>query len=149
MSPEFMAGERVITIHLICTECGKPAQGNHSWTDGSGSICDDCVAKDNAPIKWDPKELHNNSEDKHYMVRFLPYLELADGSSVEPIIGYPNPNKGYGYGSWEECFASLSDAEERMNFLIVSGTVEKIEIAHYPKRNSFAHVILKTWDEKD
>ena len=46
MSPEFRAGERVVTIKLICTECGKPAQGNHSWTDGSGEICDGCVEQD-------------------------------------------------------------------------------------------------------
>lgn len=53
MDPEFMAGERVYTIRLICTECGKAAQGNCSWTDGSGEICDDCVAKDQAST---PKE---------------------------------------------------------------------------------------------
>lgn len=46
MSPEFRAAERVISIRLICTECGKPAQGNASWTDGSGEICDACVEKD-------------------------------------------------------------------------------------------------------
>lgn len=46
MSPEFRAGERVISIRLICTECGKRAQGNASWTDGSGEICDTCVEKD-------------------------------------------------------------------------------------------------------
>ena len=46
MSPEFLAGERVVTIKLFCTECGKPAQGNHSWTDGSGEICDKCAAED-------------------------------------------------------------------------------------------------------
>lgn len=46
MSPEFMAGERVIDIPLVCTECGKQAQGNHSWCDGSGDICDKCVEKD-------------------------------------------------------------------------------------------------------
>ena len=98
--------------------------------------------------KWDPKELRNNSADKHYMVRFLPYLELADGSSVEPIIGYPNPNKGYGYGSWEELFVKLSEAEERMQFLISSGTVERIEIAHYPNRG-FAHIILSQWNDSE
>lgn len=55
MDPEFMAGERVIIIHLVCTECGKAAQGNYSWTDGSGDICDDCVAKDQATEKEETK----------------------------------------------------------------------------------------------
>jgi hypothetical protein len=46
MSPEFMQGEREIHIHLTCTECGWNAEGNHSWMDGSGEICDKCVKKD-------------------------------------------------------------------------------------------------------
>ena len=53
MSPEFRAAERVISIRLICTECGKPAQGNASWTDGSGEICDACIAKDK--VENEPK----------------------------------------------------------------------------------------------
>jgi len=43
VNPEFRAGERAVTPRLICTECGKAAQGNASWTDGSGEICDACV----------------------------------------------------------------------------------------------------------
>lgn len=48
MSPEFRAGERDVDIHLECTECGGPAEGNAEWTDGSGDICDACVAEDQA-----------------------------------------------------------------------------------------------------
>jgi hypothetical protein len=46
MPPEFRAGERVISVKLYCTECGGRAQGNASWTDGSGEICDACVERD-------------------------------------------------------------------------------------------------------
>lgn len=46
MSPEFMAGENPAPIKLTCTECDKPAEGNYSWTDGSGDICDACDAFD-------------------------------------------------------------------------------------------------------
>lgn len=46
MSPEFRAGERVVSVKLCCTECGGRAQGNHSWTDGSGEICDACAEAD-------------------------------------------------------------------------------------------------------
>jgi hypothetical protein len=46
MSPEFRANERVIEVKLCCTECEGLAEGNHSWTDGSGEICDACVAAD-------------------------------------------------------------------------------------------------------
>lgn len=99
-------------------------------------------------IKWDYKEMRN-SAGKHYMVRFLPYLELADGSSVEPIIGYPNPNKGYGYGYWEEMFVMLSDANERMKFLVYSGTVETIELAHYFRPGSIEHRVLGKWDDSE
>lgn len=48
MSPEFRAGERVVEVKLCCTECEGVAEGNHSWTDGSGEICDACVAADEA-----------------------------------------------------------------------------------------------------
>lgn len=46
MTPEFRQGEREVHIHLTCTECGKSAEGNHSWTDGSGELCDKCVEED-------------------------------------------------------------------------------------------------------
>lgn len=46
MSPEFRQGERDIRIRLTCTECKKPAEGNHSWVDGSGEICDKCAEED-------------------------------------------------------------------------------------------------------
>lgn len=42
MTPEFRAGERVVSVRLCCTECGERAEGNYSWTDGSGEICDMC-----------------------------------------------------------------------------------------------------------
>jgi len=47
MHDDFMRGERSIDVKLVCTECGKRAEGNHSWVDGSGEICDKCVAADN------------------------------------------------------------------------------------------------------
>lgn len=46
MSPEFRAGERDYTPRHRCTECGKRAEGNHSWDDGSGEICDACAQAD-------------------------------------------------------------------------------------------------------
>ncbi len=42
MSPEFRQGERETHISLKCTECGGEAEGNVSWTDGSGEVCDKC-----------------------------------------------------------------------------------------------------------
>lgn len=42
MSPEFRAGENPKEIKLTCTECHGPAEGNVSWTDGSGEVCDKC-----------------------------------------------------------------------------------------------------------
>jgi hypothetical protein len=43
---EFRQGEKVREIRLICTECGKPAQGNASWSDGSGELCNKCAEED-------------------------------------------------------------------------------------------------------
>ena len=48
MSPEFRHAERPTTDKHTCTECGKAAEGSYSWTDGSGEICDACVAADEA-----------------------------------------------------------------------------------------------------
>lgn len=48
MSPEFRQGERVLAVRRTCTECGKGAEGNHSWSDGSGDICDRCADADDA-----------------------------------------------------------------------------------------------------
>src|SRR5271166_4744504 len=44
----FQAGERDVDCRLVCTECGGRAEGNASWSDGSGELCDACVAKDMA-----------------------------------------------------------------------------------------------------
>jgi hypothetical protein len=46
MHHEFRQGERETPIKLTCTECGGKAEGNHSWADGSGEICDQCVKQD-------------------------------------------------------------------------------------------------------
>ena len=44
---EFRRGENPREPRLICTECGRRAEGNCSWTDGSGEICDKCAASQN------------------------------------------------------------------------------------------------------
>lgn len=41
----FRDGEKVISVHLECTECGGKAEGNSRWCDGSGEICDACIKK--------------------------------------------------------------------------------------------------------
>ncbi len=46
MNPEFRVGEIPVPVRLTCTECGGLAEGNCSWTDGSGEVCDKCVRKD-------------------------------------------------------------------------------------------------------
>lgn len=46
MHYEFRMGERDVDPKLECTECGGPAEGDHSWTDGSGEICNACAEKD-------------------------------------------------------------------------------------------------------
>lgn len=46
MHYEFRQGERDVDMHYTCTECGGKAEGNCSWTDGSGEICDKCVEED-------------------------------------------------------------------------------------------------------
>ena len=58
MHHEFRKLERDREPRLICTECGGPAEGNCSWTDGSGEICDKCVRFDESlSQKEDPMKL--------------------------------------------------------------------------------------------
>lgn len=69
MSPEFRAGERVVSVKICCTECGGPAEGNHSWTDGSGHICDACVEADERAAGDTIESLEG--EDPHAVARYL------------------------------------------------------------------------------
>jgi hypothetical protein len=46
MHAEFRAMERDVDVKLTCTECGGKAEGNCSWSDGSGELCDKCVKED-------------------------------------------------------------------------------------------------------
>lgn len=43
MHSEFRQLERAPALKVFCTECECEAQGNCSWTDGSGEICDACA----------------------------------------------------------------------------------------------------------
>jgi hypothetical protein len=53
MTPEFRQGENPHDSKLTCTECGGVAEGEHSWTDGSGEICNACVAADDMVVMAD------------------------------------------------------------------------------------------------
>lgn len=59
---------------------------------------------------------------------FLPYAGEVDGVSVETIIGYSNPNRGYGYGDWVEFYVTESKARARFESLRKSGAVERMEL---------------------
>ena len=54
-------GERVRDVKLVCTECGGTAEGNCSWTDGSGEICDSCVEQDELADARDREEAANEA----------------------------------------------------------------------------------------
>jgi hypothetical protein len=41
---DFRKGENPKPVKLVCTECGGNAEGNCSWTDGTGEICNACNA---------------------------------------------------------------------------------------------------------
>lgn len=59
-----------------------------------------------------------------YLLRFLPYLENEEGVAADVLVGYPNPNRGYGYGEWEEVHRTLEDASNRLCDLIALGIVD-------------------------
>ncbi len=46
---EFLRNESRKDPKYICTECGKEAEGNHSWSDGEGEICDKCAEETEEP----------------------------------------------------------------------------------------------------
>ncbi len=68
-----------------------------------------------------------------WCVDFLPYLEGPDGRPAEEVIGYPNPNRGYGYGTWAEFYASEADARRRFEYLKTSGAVERGDLLWGPR----------------
>ena len=65
---------------------------------------------------------------RNWAVMFLPYVGEVDGVSVETIIGYPNPNRGYGYGDWVEFYATEHEARARFALLSKSGAVERMDL---------------------
>lgn len=91
-------------------------------------------------MKWDYAELQN-STDKNYMLRFLPYLDTRE------IIGYEPAwvRRGYGYGRWEEFFHTETEARERMSFLIDSNAVEDIELKKKNPGPGICFHLLDDW----
>lgn len=55
----------------------------------------------------------------------MPY---APDEVIETLIGYPNPNRGYGYGSWVEFYGQADEARARMAELVRLEVVEWIEL---------------------
>jgi len=70
----------------------------------------------------DPRFL---SVPRNWSVNFLPYFP---DEFVESVIGYKNPNRGYGYGDWVEYYERESDARDRFEFLKNSSSVERMEL---------------------
>lgn len=103
--------------------------------------------KNNTNIIWDYASLRS-STDKSYMLRFLPYLETPSGQEVESIIGY-DPRRGYGYGSWEEFFNTLQEAQTRMNFLISCDVVENIELRKIIRNSGITTTLVDEWNESE
>ena len=81
---------------------------------------------------------------KSFMLRFLPYLP---DESVVKVIGYPNPNRGYGYGRWEEFFHTEAEARTRMSVLIVSGVIEDISLHREIPGGGLCTVVLDEWKD--
>ncbi len=98
------------------------------------------------PNDWDFADMRS-SAGKCYMLRFLPYLETPSGEKVEAVIGY-NPTRGYGYGSWEEFFVSLPDAQERMAFLISAQVVETVELRKEIPGGGWCTTLVDEWSDR-
>lgn len=78
---------------------------------------------------------------RNWAVRFLPY------SDTGPLVGYPNPNKGYGYGKWVEFYENEADARARFTALIDLGAVECIELRKADKELPLLGALVDEWDD--
>lgn len=66
------------------------------------------------------------NEDKAYMLDVLPYSENLEGTRAETVFGYSLP--GYGYGCYQELFATEDLARGRLAYLQASGIVESYSL---------------------
>lgn len=65
---------------------------------------------------------------RNWCVDFLPFLESPSGEAAESVIGYPNPNRGHGYGAWAEFYERETEARERFAELIATGIMDRGEL---------------------
>lgn len=85
---------------------------------------------------------------RNWSVTFLPYLEDAIGNPAEAVIGYPNPNKGYGYGSWIEYYAQEEAARARFASLQASGCVEWLELRQAHESFRLLGKLVSDWKDE-
>jgi hypothetical protein len=79
----------------------------------------------------DPK--FKDAPRDQWCVDFLPYTRGLDGRPIEAVIGYANPNRGHGYGTWAEFYATETEARERFAFLKACGSVERGDLLQGPR----------------
>lgn len=89
---------------------------------------------------WDYGALRDAS-GKSYMLRFLPYLP---DETVKAAIGY-TPQRGYGYGRWEEFFHTEDEARVRMAYLISSGAIEDVTLHKELPGGGLCTAVLDEW----
>lgn len=70
------------------------------------------------------------SVSREWCIDFLPY---APDETVESVIGYKNPNRGYGYGTWAEFYVTESEARARFQYLKTCGAVERANLLRGPR----------------
>lgn len=96
-----------------------------------------------AVLTWNYADIQDPA-GKSYMLRFLPYLD-----GFEPIGYVPRwVPRGYGYGRWEEFFATRGEAEVRMRFLTASGAIEDIALHEELPGGGIMTRILEEWVDK-
>ena len=83
---------------------------------------------------------------RNWSVNFLPY---APDESVESVIGYKNPNRGYGYGHWVEYYERESDARERFEFLRDCGAVERMELRKADPAFRLLGRLMSDWSDSE
>jgi hypothetical protein len=96
-------------------------------------------------VMWDYADLRD-ADGKSFMLRFLPYLP---DEAVTVAIGYPNPNRGYGYGRWEEFFRTESEARTRMEYLIASDAIEEVTLHREVPGGGLCTVVLDAWSDSE
>jgi len=83
-----------------------------------------------------------------WLVRFLPYLETAEGARITSESFGHKKARGYGHKSLEELFETSRAARDRFAFLVASGMIERAEVRQSIPGQGMVTTLVDDWNDK-